>query len=135
MVYLKALKDDTVIAAEAHSDPVYIHKLPNGTIVRGSVVRAQGILSLDGSVIYQFDGAADLGIEGAPVAQIIYQPEYEELAAQLAGEGPDDPEDTEPEVPEGTDEETILTRAELTAKVAELEEELLAAKILLGVAE
>lgn len=50
--------------------------------------------------------------------------EYDEL-------GYEDSEDTNPVVP---DEDTpIMTRAELTAKVQELEEQLTAAKILLGV--
>ena len=39
--------------------------------------------------------------------------EYEEIV---------DPEDTTPEVPEGIDETTIMTRAELTEKVNELDE-------------
>lgn len=59
-------------------------------------------------------------VEGAPYTYV----EYEEPT--------DDPEDTIPEIPEDSDEQP-LTRAELTSKVAELEAQLAAAKILLGV--
>lgn len=46
-----------------------------------------------------------------------------------------DPEDDDPTpLPDDPDAE-ILTRAQLTAKVAELEDQLSAAKILLGVSE
>lgn len=56
-----------------------------------------------------YDEAVD--IEGAPYT-------YEEYA-----EPTDDPEDTAPEIEEDIDESEILTRAELTAKVTELEEQ------------
>lgn len=45
--------------------------------------------------------------------------EYEEI---INGLEPVDSEDESPEVPEGTSEEDVLTRAELTEKVAMLEE-------------
>ena len=57
--------------------------------------------------------------------------EYDEIISNLPPE--EDSEDTTPEIPDGTDSETVLTRAELTAKVNALEDELQAAKILLGV--
>lgn len=63
-----------------------------------------------------------IDVEGAPYTYV----EYEEPT--------DDPEDTTPEIPEdSTNDSSILTRAELTNKVAELEEQLTAAKIILGV--
>lgn len=65
-----------------------------------------------------YDEAID--VEGAPYTYV----EYEEPT--------DDPEDTNPEVSEDSEEQP-MTRAELTAKVAELEEQLAAAKIMLGV--
>lgn len=77
------------------------------------------ILQVETGIVY--DEAID--VEGAPYTYV----EYEEPT--------DDPEDTNPEIPEGEDvnDSTVMTRAELTNKVAELEEQLAAAKILLGV--
>ena len=68
------------------------------------------ILQVETGIVY--DEAVD--VEGAPYTYI----EYEEPA------NPDevDPEDIEPEVEDET-ESTIMTRAELTNKVAELEEQ------------
>ena len=83
------------------------------------------LLQIETGIIY--DEAID--VEGAPYTYT----EYEEP------ENPDpinpddiDPEDSDPEIPEGEDH-VVMTRAELTAKVSELEEQLAAAKILLGV--
>lgn len=67
-----------------------------------------------------------IDVEGAPYTYS----EYEESAEDIP-EDEIDPDDATPENPEG--ESTIMTRAELTAKVAELEEQLAAAKIILGV--
>ena len=53
-----------------------------------------------------------IDVEGAPYTYVEYV------------EPTDDPEDTNPEVKEGTDESTIMTRAELTEKVNELDEAL-----------
>ena len=74
------------------------------------------ILQVETGIVY--DEAVD--VEGAPYTYV----EYEEPT--------DDPEDTAPEISD-EDGEQPMTRAELTAKVAELEEQLAAAKILLGV--
>lgn len=130
MVYIKVMQGDTVVTAEAHEAPVYVCKQKNGTIKRCSEQSAQGILSLDGSTIYQLDGKESLNLDNGYTADFTYMTVYEEIIAGITEE---DTEDTNPEVPEDTPEEEILTRAELTAKVKALEEELSAAKILLGV--
>lgn len=130
MVYIKVMQGDTVITAEAHEAPVYVCKQKNGIIKRCSEQNAQGILSLDGSTIYQLDGKDSLDLDNGYTACFTYMTVYEEIIAGITEE---DTEDTNPEVPEDTTEEEILTRAELTAKVKALEEELSAAKILLGV--
>ena len=130
MVYIKVMQGDTVITAEAHENPVYVCRQKNGIIVRCSKQSAQGILSLDGSTIYQLDGKTPLELDNDLMAEYTYLTVYEEI---IAGIPEDDTEDTDPVVPEDTTEAEILTRAELTAKVKALEEELLAAKILLGV--
>ena len=136
MVYIKVMQGEEIITAEAHDSPVYVRRqAKNNILVRCSEQTAQGILSLDGSTVYQLDGKASLGLEDGCTAYYIYLTDYEEIIAGLDDAGNTDEEDTTPEVPEGTTEEQILTRAELTAKVAELEEKLLATEILLGVSE
>lgn len=130
MVYIKVMQGDTVITAEAHETPVYVCKQKNGIIKRCSEQSAQGILSLDGSTIYQLDGKDSLNLDNGYTAEFTYMTVYEEIIAGITEE---DTEDTDPVVPDDTTEEEILTRAELTAKVKALEEELSAAKILLGV--
>lgn len=132
MVYIKVMQGDTLITAEAHGSPVYVHRQKNNLIVRCSEQNAQGILSLDGATVYQLEGKASLGLEDGMTASYIYQTDYETI---IAGLEDTDKEDTEPEVPADSSADDILTRAELTAKVKELEEELQAAKILLGVSE
>ena len=130
MVYIKVMQGDTVITAEAHENPVFVCRQKNGIIKRCTEQQAQGILSLDGSTIYQLDGKDSLNLDNGYTAEFTYMTVYEEI---LAGITEEDTEDINPDVPEDTPEEEILTRAELTAKVKALEEELLAAKILLGV--
>ena len=130
MVYIKVMQGDTVFTAEAHENPVYVCKQKNGIIKRCTEQSAQGILSLDGSTIYQLEGKDSLNLDNGYTADFTYMTVYEEIIAGITEE---DTEDINPDVPEDTPEEEILTRAELTAKVKALEEELLAAKILLGV--
>lgn len=132
MLYIKILDTDGNAASiEALENPVYVYTQPkNGLVVRCSSVRAQGVLDKTGSVIYQLQGKETID-RAVATAVIITTAEYYELEATLGTE--EDPEDTNPEIPEDTTEEEVLTRAELTAKVSELEEQLAAAKILLGV--
>ena len=128
MIYIKVLKDDTVVAVEAHPSPVYVYKQANGVLVRCTERKAQGILSIDGGTVYQLHEKEAL--ENATMtAMVITTPEYLSLGDTLDKE---DTEDTDPVVPEDTTEEEVLTRAQLTAKVTALETELAAAKILLG---
>ena len=129
MLYIKVLQDDKIVAVEAHSNPIYVRKQSNGVNVRCNEVHAQGLLSVDGSVIYQLldkEIISDTNL----VAEIITTTEYLNLVDSL--EVPD-VEDTDPVIPEDSEGEVILTRAELTQRVSELEEQLAATKILLGV--
>ena len=129
MIYIKVLKDDTVVAVEAHPSPVYVYKQANGVLVRCTERKAQGILSIDGGTVYQLHEKEAL--ENATMtAMVITTTEYLSLVDTLDKE---DTEDTDPVVPEDTTEEEVLTRAQLTAKVTALEPDLAAAKILLGV--
>ena len=104
----------------------------NGVIVLcNSETRAQGILSPDGGEIWQLEGRESLG-EGFPLVRFVTMAEYDEWVALRNAPPEPDPEDTEPEIPEDVEPETVLTRAELTEKVRQLEEELAAAKAALG---
>ena len=130
MLCVKIMSGETMIGLEAIDSPVYVMLQKNNVVVRCLEPMAQGIVSLDGSEIYQLDGKTSLG-DGYSLAVPITLAEYDELAANY--ERDEDPEDTNPEVPDGTVEGDVLTRAQLTAKVVELEEQLAATKILLGV--
>ncbi len=132
MIYLKILEGDD-ISLYAIEDPIYVLRQTNGQIVRcEGGKKVQGILSPDGSEIWQLPGRESLG-EDYPVAQEITMAEYDELLALQNQPEEPDPEDTDPEIPEGVDPATVLTRAELTEKVNELDEALIL--LLSGVTE
>lgn len=122
MLYIKVMDGSgAIIGAEAHESPIYVNRLRNGTINECSEHYAQGVVSLDGSQTYQLDGRESLGIDNALTAAPIYGTEYEQIIQELE---PTDPEDDNPIVPdpgEGEEPETPLTRAELTARLLELE--------------
>ena len=118
MVYLKKIRDPQL--CYELENPLYVRKQKNGVIVLcDSLTLAQGILSPEGDVIWQLADRASLGGEYEEV-QIITEAEY--FAWLTCGEEDSDPEDTEPQIPENVAPETILTRAELTEKVNDLEE-------------
>lgn len=123
MLYVRMVgKDpDELYAIE---NPSYVLRQRNGIIVRhpeGN--RVQGVVSPDGSEIWQLSDRVSLG-ESYPVVERITMAEYDEWYAQQNQLEDTDPEDTEPVIPEGTEESSILTRAELTEKVIELDEAL-----------
>ena len=133
-IYIKIM-DDTgeIVAVEELIDPVYVYKQPsNGEIVRCIETLAQGVLDAEGANIYQLHGKEPVD-RAVATAMVIPTAEYDELLLSLGTSEGEDKEDTDPEVPDGTAEGDVLTRAQLTAKVAELEEQLAATKILLGV--
>lgn len=132
MVYFKILSaDGTVKNVEALADPVYVcWQTRNGILIRCDKRDAQGVMSGDGNTIYQLQGKR-IGDESERLtAESITLAEYEELVAQI---GTTDPDDDTPANPPGDTGTEILTRAQLTEKVLTLEDELAAAKILLGV--
>lgn len=116
MIWIKVMDGETLIAAEAHERPQYVRRQSNGAIVLCDEAFAQGIVSNDGTVIYQLDGKAPIGIDGCSTAYQIYGTEYDDLIRDVP-----DTEDDTPELPPDTPEDKILTRAELTARVQELE--------------
>ena len=129
MLYIKVTNGSSV-TAEAIAEPSYVRRqTKNNLIVICPEQYAQGILSKDSSTVYQLAGRDSLG-DDLPTAEIIYQAEYEELVA-----GATDPDDDTPVTPPDDPDTEILTRAQLTEKVLALEDELAAAKILLGVSE
>ena len=122
-IYIKIM-DDTgiVVAVEALTPPVYVYKQPsNGEIVRCIDTQAQGVLDAEGANIYQLYGKETID-RAVATAMVITTAEYDELLLSLGTSEDEDEEDTDPEVPEGTDATQIMTRAELTEKVNELGE-------------
>ena len=122
-IYIKIM-DDTgeIVAVEELIDPVYVYKQPsNGEIVRCIDTLAQGVLDAEGANIYQLYGKEPVD-RAVATAMVITTAEYDELLLSLGTSEDEDEEDTDPEVPEGTDATRIMTRAELTEKVNELGE-------------
>ena len=119
MLYIKIMKNDTVIAVEAHPKPVYVHKQPNGTVVACSERKAQGILSVDASVIYQLEGKEPLEgttLTAAPITTAEYLSLVESLD-ELPEESPEEP--TEP----GTEDEgeKVMTTTQMRERILDLE--------------
>lgn len=119
-IYIKILDDSgTAVSVEELTNPVYVYKQPsNGLIVRCIDTLAQGVLDAAGEKIYQLEGKEPID-RAAATAVIITTAEYEELAATLGAGTEEDSEDTDPVVPEDSEEEP-MTRAELTAAVNQL---------------
>ena len=115
MRYFKIIRDETILTAEAHDPPAFVKlQAKNNIKVRCSEHYAQGIISLNGQEVYQLPGKAALpGVDKTAVE--ITMTEYDEIISGY------DPEDDTPVIPDDDPEEP-LTRAELTAKVRQLEE-------------
>jgi hypothetical protein len=119
MVYIKIMKDDTIIAVEALPSPVYVGKQRNGVVVRCPKFKAQGILSANGDSIYQLENKDKL--DNASLTAIpITTTEYQNLAASL-DELPSEEPENEVEV-EATEEPPLMTIAEMRARILALEE-------------
>ncbi len=120
------------------------HKQPFGCVTPQEVSEKANLICDDAENFYHVPWLHDLPASAQglfPESDAIEITDEEFALLEIGGEdagddetlAEEDAEDTEPEVPPETTEEEILTRAELTAKVLALEEELTAAKILLGV--
>lgn len=119
MVYYKIISETgSVIGAESIDDPVYVRRqAENGTVVRCSKVKAQGVVSKDGSQTYQLLGAPPLP-DHYLVADEITQAEYDYLIEQL-----DIDDDTEPE-PSPDDEGSgsdVMTPQQMRERIIALE--------------
>lgn len=120
-IYIKIV-DDTgaVVAVEELTPPVYVYKQPsNGQIARCIETLAQGVLDAEGANIYQLYGKEPID-RAVATAVVITTAEYDELLLSLGTTEGEDTEDTDPEVPEGTTEGKIMSRAELTVAVNQL---------------
>lgn len=104
--------EDTIVGAEAHEEPAFVCRQKNGVIVNCEERKAQGLCSADGSVLYDFGSRGNLGEDAEALAVEIDWQEYNSIVHELPD--PDDEDDPE-------DEDVVLTRAELTEKVAMLE--------------
>lgn len=139
MRYIKILgADGSVVAAEAIETPVYVRvQEKNGLIVRCPEMNALGILSADGGTIYQLEGKAPL--DGKDMTAIFIDvTEYTVLSESLGASGGDDEDNGDDAGGETAGEDqptggTVMTRAEMSARIIALEDELKAAKIMLGV--
>lgn len=123
MTYYKIISDDDkLICAYAVSSPVYIHvQKENGILVRCDYNDASGIVSPDGEHVYTLFGKTiGAGFDSPEKAAIISYVEYE---AYIMEQDQIDTEDESPQIHEDVPEETILTRAELTRRITELEEQ------------
>lgn len=115
MIYLKVLDADGKLSSvEAIENPTYVkYQSKNKLLIRCSEFHAQGILSANDAMAYRLEGKDPIP-SLTQTAYVVGLAEYEQLKAT-------DPEDTDPVLPDYTDTK-VLTRAQLTAKVVELEQ-------------
>jgi hypothetical protein len=119
MRYFKVMNSaGEIVAVEQHENPTYFRwQVRNSIKILCSETLAQGVVSLDGSTVYQLEGRDALPLKDLLTAAMISQVDYEALLNEV-----EDPEDSTPVIPEHVDETMVLTRAQLTEKVNELSE-------------
>ena len=123
----KILLNTTVVDAQKTLNYVY-WQVKNHLLLVGRSDLANGIVSSDGSTVWHLDGYPEFpeGTYETVKAVEITDEEYEELVKQLELGTVEEPEDP------GTGE-TVMSAQEMRSKILALEDELAAAKILLGV--
>ena len=123
----KILLNTTVVDAQKTLNYVY-WQVKNHLLLVGRSDLANGIVSSDGSTVWHLDGYPEFpeGSYETVKAVEITDEEYEELVKQLEIGTVEEPEDP------GTGE-TVMSAQEMRSKILALEDELAAAKILLGV--
>ena len=133
MEYYKVYRGGTLIGVESSPDPAFVKwQERNNMIILCSKEEAEAIISdKDGETVFLLPGKQLHGVETDLSAVLVTQAEYEE-ALGIIGQTPD-PEDENPEIPDGQTDEEIMTRAQLTSAVLELQDAVTATKILLGV--
>lgn len=140
MTYFKILSDTgAIVGVEAIAEPAYVRwqeKPP--MLILCKEREAEGFVSdKDNDTIYQLEGKHLNGVERELLSAVaISEAEYDEYTATHGDTEPDtDPEDDNPEIPADDPTAEVLTRAQLTERLHALEDELAAAKILLGVSD
>lgn len=133
MEYFKVYKGDKLIGVEASPDPAFVKwQERNNMIILCSKEEAEAIVSdKDGETVFLLPGKQLHGVETDLSAVLVTQAEYEEALGTI--DQPPDPEDDNPEIPSGQTDDEIMTRAQLTSAVLELQDAVTATKILLGV--
>lgn len=123
----KILLNTTVVDAQKTLNYVY-WQVKNHLLLVGRSDFANGIVSSDGSTVWHLDGYPEFpeGSYETVKAVEITDEEYEELVKQLEIGTVEEPEDP------GAGE-TVMSAQEMRSKILTLEDELAAAKILLGV--
>lgn len=123
----KILLNTTVVDVQKELNYVY-WQVKNHLLLVGRSDFANGIVSSDGSTVWHLDGYPEFpeGSYETVRAVEITDKEYEELVKQLELGTVEEPED--PGVGE-----TVMSAQEMRSKILTLEDELAAAKILLGV--
>ena len=123
----KIVLNTTVVDAQKNLNYVYWQE-KNHLLLVGRSDFANGIVSSDGSTVWHLDGYPEFpeGTYETVKAEEITDEEYEELVKQLELGTVEEPEDP------GTGE-TVMSAQEMRSKILTLEDELAAAKILLGV--
>lgn len=123
----KILLNTTVVDAQKNLNYVY-WQVKNHLLLVGRSDFANGIVSSDGSTVWHLDGYPEFpeGSYETVKAVEITDEEYEELVKQLEIGTVEEPEDTDTG-------ETVMSAQEMRSKILSLEDELAAAKILLGV--
>lgn len=139
MTYFKILSESgAVVDVEAIAEPAYVRWQERPPmLVRCKEREAEGLISdKDNDTIYQLEGKHLNGVESDELlsAVVISEAEYDEYTVTQGGNEPD-PEDENPEIPADNPDAEVLTRAQLTERILALEDELAAAKILLGVSD
>lgn len=122
MLYIKIYGEDgSVISAEALEAPVYVCYQPiNKIVIRCSEVKAQGVVSADGSQIYILRNRPEMPGTYL-VAEEISQADYDALIAELEipDKDPDDEGDTGDEMGG-----KIMTAAEMREKIIDLTQQI-----------
>lgn len=123
----KIVLNTTVVDAQKTLNYVY-WQVKNHLLLVGRSDLANGIVSSDGSTVWHLDGYPEFpeGTYETVKAVEITDEEYEELVKQLELGTVEEPEDP------GAGE-TVMSAQEMRSKILTLEDELAAAKILLGV--
>ena len=123
----KIVLNTTVVDAQKTLNYVY-WQVKNHLLLVGRSDLANGIVSSDGSTVWHLDGYPEFpeGTYETVKAVEITDEEYEELVKQLELGTVEEPEDP------GAGE-TVMSAQDMRSKILTLEDELAAAKILLGV--